>query len=146
MPLFFSKPEVNLSQPRSLKVSQRVLVFLGVVFGVVTIFASFRVLAGVNPGYEVFTPLLVYNLLMGFVYIAVGVVGWFSLERGKQGALAILVLNLLALVAVVVVYRLNAGIAVESLAAMALRIFVWLVIFAGLWWLSRVSAGQIRYS
>ena len=135
-----------MSQPGSLKISQRVLVVLGVVFGAVTIFASFRVLAGVNPGYEVFTPLLVYNLLMGFVYIAVGVVGWFSLERGKQGALAILVLNLLVLVAVVVVYRLNAGIAVESLAAMALRIFVWLVIFAGLWWLSRVSAGQIRYS
>lgn len=135
-----------MSQPRSLKISQRVLVFLGVVFGAVTIFASFRVLAGVNPGYEVFTPLLVYNLLMGFVYIAVGVVGWFSLERGKQGALAILVLNLLVLVAVVVVYRLNAGIAVESLAAMALRTFVWLVIFAGLWWLSRVRTGQIRYS
>ncbi|MBE0506402.1 MAG: hypothetical protein IBX50_06725 [Marinospirillum sp.] len=133
-----------MSQPRSLKISQRALVLLGVVFGAVTIFASFRVLAGVNPSYEVFTPLLVYNLLMGFVYIAVGVVGWFSLERGKQGALAILVLNLLVLVAVVVVYRLNAGIAVESLAAMALRTFVWLVIFAGLWWLSRVRTSQIR--
>lgn len=133
-----------MSQPGSLKISQRALVVLGVVFGAVTIFASFRVLAGVNPGYEVFTPLLVYNLLMGFVYIAVGVFGWFSLERGKQGALAILVLNLMVLIAVVLVYRLNAGVAVESLAAMALRTFVWLVIFAGLWWLSRVRAGQIR--
>lgn len=133
-----------MSQPGSLKISQRALVVLGGVFGAVTIFASFRVLAGVNPGYEVFTPLLVYNLLMGFVYIAVGLVGWFSLERGKQGALAILVLNLLVLVAVVLVYRLNAGVAVESLAAMALRTFVWLVIFVGLWWLSRVRTSQIR--
>jgi hypothetical protein len=45
----------------------RVLSLVAVLFGLVTIIAGTRVLAGSDPGYNVFFPLLIYNVAMGVV-------------------------------------------------------------------------------
>ena len=39
-------------------------------FGFITVFAGSSVLLGVDPGYIVFRPLVIYNSVMGIVYIA----------------------------------------------------------------------------
>lgn len=118
---------------------QNILALVGVLFGLVTLFAGTRVLLGADPGYIVFRPLLIYNTAMGFAYIAAGVMAWRSLVRGRQAAAAIFVLNLLVLAAIGTLYATGGAVAIESVHAMTLRSVVWLVLFVGLAWLARRS-------
>ena len=126
-----------MNRPEYLKFSQKALALLAVLFGAMTIFAGFRVLAGTNPGYVVFLPLLIYNTVMGFVYVGVGAISWRNLDLGKKGAFAIFVLNFIVLAAIYIGYTPGGEVAIDSLRAMTLRTVVWLAIFSGLWWLSR---------
>ena len=104
-------------------------VAIAILFGVMTLFAGGRVLLGVDPGYIVFRPLLIYNFTMGFAYIAAGVTLLRVVRQGKYAAGAIFGLNTLALLGIVTVYARGGEVAVDSLRAMTLRTVVWLVIF-----------------
>ncbi|CAG0999230.1 hypothetical protein MTYP_02753 [Methylophilaceae bacterium] len=132
-----AKLEIELNRPEYLKFSQKALALLAVLFGAMTIFAGFRVLAGTNPGYVVFLPLLIYNTVMGFVYVGVGAISWRNLDLGKMGAFAIFMLNFIVLATIYIAYTPGGEVAIDSLRAMTLRTVVWLAIFSGLWWLSR---------
>lgn len=125
-------------------IAQKALSLLGVLFGVLTIVAGSSVLRGANPGYVVFLPLLIYNTIMGFVYVGVGTVAWRNLNLGKNGSGTIFVLNAIVLGATGITYMFGGEIAIESLRAMALRTVVWLVFFAGLWWISRSNINTDR--
>ena len=103
----------------------RSVAILAVIFGVVTVLAGGRVLAGVDPGYVVFRPLLLFNAAMGVVYVWAGLRAWRDPRRGRAWARAIALLNLLVLCAVAVAYVAGAGVAVQSLAAMSFRTLVW---------------------
>ncbi|MFO1301614.1 MAG: hypothetical protein U1F17_14820 [Burkholderiaceae bacterium] len=116
------------------------LVFVALVFGLATLVAGTRVLAGSDPGYVVFEPLLVYNVAMGFAYIAAGIVAWRSLGWGGRAALAIFVLNLVVLAAIAWLYSTGSSIAIESVRAMILRTAVWLLLFLGFAWIGRRTA------
>lgn len=65
---------------------QRVIALVAIIFGLATVAAGTRVLMGTSPGYEVFQPLLMFNTLMGFAYIAAGLVAWRSRSRGLNSA------------------------------------------------------------
>jgi len=106
-------------------------------FGLLTVFAGTRVLTGEDPGYVVFQPLLIYNTVMGFMYILAGFLIWRSIRPGLYAAAAILLLNLLVLVAVAYLYSAGQGVAVDSVKAMLLRTGVWLALWLGLAWLGR---------
>jgi hypothetical protein len=110
-------------------VIQNIAASVAVLFGVATILAGSRVLLGSDPGYEVFTPLLIYNTAMGAFYIAAGVTIWRSVTRGRYFAGAIFLLNLLVLAIIIVLYRGGAAVAMESLRAMTFRTVVWLALF-----------------
>jgi len=84
-----------LNPPRYLRVIQGVFALVAALFGLATIIAGGRVLAGADPGYVVFRPLLIYNAAMGIAYVAAGVIAWRSLDRGKYAAATIFVLNFL---------------------------------------------------
>ena len=116
---------------------QRVIALVAIIFGLATVAAGTRVLMGTSPGYEVFQPLLMFNTLMGFAYIAAGLVAWRSRFRGLNSALGILLINLVVFVAVVIVYTTSTGVATESIMAMAFRSGVWLVLVLALYWLVR---------
>jgi len=107
------------------------------VLGVLTLFAGGRVLLGVDPGYVVYYPLLVYNTVMGSVYLAVAVIGWRNPANGRNGAALIFILNIAVLVAIFLLRSSSGDIAVVSLRAMILRSVVWLMLLAGFWWLAR---------
>lgn len=134
--------ETKLNQPAVLKNSQKALALLAVLFGAMTIFAGGRVLAGTNPGYIVFMPLLIYNTLMGFAYVGVGTMAWRNLTFGRNGAFVIFVLNLIVLAAIGIAHAAGEAVAKDSLGAMTLRTVVWLVIFSGLWWLGRRNTAE----
>lgn len=131
-----------MSQPTYLKISQKALALLAVLFGTITIFAGGRVLAGTSPGYVVFLPLLIYNTLMGFAYVGVGTVVWRNLNLGRNGAFVVFVLNLIVLAAIGIALAAGEAVAKDSLGAMTLRTVVWLGIFSGLWWLGRRNTAQ----
>ena len=133
--------EPELNQPRFPTILHNTLSLIAILFGAVTLFAALRVLTGADPGYVVFLPLLKYNTLMGFVYVGVGVIAWRNLHWGGVAAGVVFGLNLLVLAAIVLVYQSGGGVAVDSVQAMSLRTVVWLVIFAGLWWLDRRASG-----
>lgn len=130
---------------RLLDISQRVLALAAVVFGAVTIVAGARVLAGSDPGYVVYLPLLIYNSVMGVVYIGVGAGAWRRLDYGRKGAAAVFLLNLLVLAAIWILHSSGGAVAIDSVRAMTLRTAVWGVLFVGFWWLNRrapATAGQ----
>jgi hypothetical protein len=119
------------------RVIQKILALVAAVFGIATLLAGGRVLAGSDPGYVVFRPLLIYNTLMGMVYLTAAVITWRNLDRGKYAAALIFALNLLVLGIIGYLFTAGSAVAIESLRAMTFRTVVWLVLFLGLVWMSR---------
>lgn len=119
-----------------MKIIKIILVLVAALFGLATIFAGTRVLLGSDPGYIIFRPLLIYNTVMGIVYLAAAIIAWRNLKQGMYMAAAIFVLNLIVLVAIYFLYTKGNSVAIDSLRAMSLRTTVWLVVFVGLGWLS----------
>lgn len=113
-----------------------------VLFGIVTMIAGARVLLGSDPGYVVYLPLLVFNTLMGAVYVAIGLIAWRSLRFGVYGSAAICVLNVIALGVISYLYTPNGVVASRSIQAMTFRTVVWLVLFFVLAWSSRRADSQ----
>lgn len=103
----------------------RFVAVLAGLFGLVTCAAGTRVLSGSDPGYVVFRPLLVFNTVMGLVYVVAAVQIWRHARRGRAWALAIALVNLVVLVAVGGLYATGASVAVDSLRAMTFRMVAW---------------------
>ena len=109
---------------------------MAALFGLVTIIAGSRVLAGSSPGYIVFRPLLIYNTAMGIAYMATGVIAWRNLDQGKYAAATIFVLNLLVLGVIGYLYAAGGAVAIESVRAMIFRTVAWLALFLGMVWIN----------
>jgi FtsH-binding integral membrane protein len=120
-----------------MQIIQRALALAAALFGLVTIVAGTRVLLGADPGYVVFRPLLIYNSIMGVVYVGAGIIAWRSLNQGMYVAAGIFALNLFVLVGIYFLYTAGSSVAVDSLRAMSFRTIVWFALFAGLGWLWR---------
>ncbi len=116
---------------------QRASALVGILFGIATIVAGSRVLAGSDPGYVVFRPLLLFNTAMGLAYVIGGIVAWRNSKAGAYLAAAIFCLNAAVLGIIGYLYTIGDAVALESLRAMTLRTFVWLILFLGLAWVSR---------
>ena len=114
------------------KLGQRILAVAAIAFGLVTLVEGGKVLAGADPGYVVFRPLLIYNVIMGLAYVAAGIAMWRSLERGRFAAATIFLLNLLVLAGIGYLYANGYAIAKNSVFAMTVRTSVWLALFLGL--------------
>ncbi|HJW54113.1 MAG TPA: hypothetical protein VJ577_02465 [Burkholderiaceae bacterium] len=115
-----------------MKIAQRLMAVIAILFGIATLIAGGRVLLGADPGYTVYRPLLVYNVTMGAAYIVAGILAWVDVVHGKRAAATIFILNCLVLAGVSFLYLQQGGVAVESLRAMTLRTVVWLALFLGL--------------
>lgn len=111
---------------------QKATAIVAIVFGLATVAAGGRVLAGGDPGYVVYLPLLVFNTVMGVAYIGAGVGAWRSARGGMSAARAIFLLNLLVLAFIVYQYRAGSAVAVDSVRAMSFRTVVWLALFGAL--------------
>ena len=115
----------------------KVIAVAAITFGLATLGAGGTVLAGRNPGYVVYRPLLVFNTVMGAAYVAAGVLAWRRVAIGRNAAAVILALNVIVLAGVIYLYRTGAAVAVDSVRAMSFRTAVWLMMFVALAWMSR---------
>lgn len=125
-----------MNQLRFTRTVQVSSAFVAILFGFITVFAGTRVLTGTDPGYLVFKPLLFYNVTMGLAYVAVGVLTWHHVGRGKYAAGVIFILNFLVLGVIYYLYVMGGAVAIDSVRAMVFRTMVWLVLFFGLAWAS----------
>jgi hypothetical protein len=112
---------------------------VAILFGLATLAAGGSVLAGRDPGYLVYRPLLVFNTLMGAVYIGAGILAWRHAAGGRNAAACIFGLNLLVLGRILYLYRTSALVAADSVRAMLLRTGVWLALLLVHAWASRAS-------
>jgi hypothetical protein len=140
--LFLLERKSIMSQSKN--IFQALVALIAALFGLVTVFAGGRVLAGADPGYRVFLPLLVFNTVMGVIYVMAGLVTWRSIERGTHLAATIFGLNRLVLGAIGYLYATGSVVAVDSLRAMSLRTFVWLMLFLVLGWINHQSRKDHR--
>jgi hemerythrin-like domain-containing protein len=110
---------------RGARIARRSVAVLAAAFGIVTVFVGSRVLAGREPGFVVFRPLLVYNIAMGVIYVLAGWQAWRDARRGRVWAGTIAGLNLLVLLVIAALHFRGSGVAVQSLWAMTFRTIVW---------------------
>lgn len=104
--------------------------FIAVIFGLITVFVGGQILLGFSdPGYTVFLPLLIFNFLMGFFYVATGLLIWKSHPQALKAARTILLLNLFVFLMIGFLYMSSDRVAMDSVIAMIFRTGVWLVIF-----------------
>ncbi|MBK6727313.1 MAG: hypothetical protein IPG63_08660 [Xanthomonadales bacterium] len=101
---------------------------IAVLFGLATLGAGASVLAGVDPGYRVFRPLLLFNTAMGLAYVGAGLAMHWRPQSGANAAIVIAALNLLVLAAIAVLHAQEGPVAVDSVRAMTLRAGVWVVL------------------
>lgn len=127
---------------RRVGVAQAALSLASALFGFATITAGARVLAGADPGYTVFRPLLLFNTAMGAAYLAAAVATLVSVSKGAAAAAAIALVNLLALGAVAYLRASGGAVAIDSVRAMAFRATVWLLLWIALAWLARRRASH----
>jgi CHASE2 domain-containing sensor protein len=101
---------------------------IGVLFGLVTLAAGVSVLAGRDPGYSVYRPLLVFNTVMGVLYVVAGVMAWRRARLAWMAAAGIAAANLLALAYIALLYRAGGPAAPDSVRAMLFRSGIWLML------------------
>ena len=104
----------------------------GLIFGIVTIISGGPVLFGSDPGYAVFSPLVIFNTTMGFVYIASSLAAWKNPILSKNIAGFIFLTNLAVLITITYLFFTGSNIAYQSLGAMTFRTIVWLIIHIGI--------------
>jgi hypothetical protein len=131
-----------MSRRAAVKLARGILALVAVAFGLATLVAGGRVVAGADPGYLVFRPLVIFNTAMGVAYSAAGILTWRSPERGRVVAATIFLLNLVVLVAVGYLYTSGGAVAVDSVRAMMFRTGVWLVLLLGVSWVIRQECGS----
>ncbi|TKB24647.1 hypothetical protein FCL47_17600 [Desulfopila sp. IMCC35006] len=127
-----------------MKITQNALALVAMLFGLVTIFAGTRVLLGSDPGYIVYRPLLIYNAVMGIVYVSASIIAFRNVKQGMYAAAVIFALNLVVLSTIYYLYTKGSPIAIDSLRAMTLRTVVWLALFAGFGWLSYRNTARLK--
>ena len=116
---------------------ERAAAVLGMVFGLATLVAGGTVLLGRDPGYVVYRPLLVFNTVMGLMYVYAGAAAWQRRAAGRVAAAWIAALNAAVLLWIVYLYLTTENVvASDSVRAMTLRTVVWAVltaVLAGVW-------------
>lgn len=101
-----------------------------VIFGGFTVFVGGRTLLGYSdPGYTAFLPLLIFNFVMGFIYVTTGLLIWKGHKKALTAAKTVFLLNLSVFLMISILYLSSDMVAMESVIAMTFRTGVWFVIF-----------------
>ena len=109
---------------------QMTIATVAILFGLLTVIAGSRVLLDLSdPGYTVFYPLLIFNTIMGFVYIGTGVLILKTLQKAVIASKMIFLLNLAVFIIILLLFFTGDRVAFDSIMAMGLRTVGWLVIY-----------------
>ena len=120
-----------MNSNKKLKRIHGTLAIIAILFGLATILSGFMVLLEVSdPGFTVFLPLLIFNILMGFIYLIAAWFIWKNLERGFKLSRLIAYINLGVLIMISALFMMSDNlIAIDSIYAMSFRTFIWFGIY-----------------
>lgn len=107
---------------------------VAVLFSLLTIVEGSQVLLGLTQhDYNVFTPLLIYNVAMAIVGLFIGGMIWVNHKKSLMLTSIVTVLHLIVLIIVAVIFISDGPIAMHSIQAMTIRSVVWLAITLVTW-------------
>ncbi len=114
---------------------------IAILFSLLTIVEGSKVLLGITiQDYTVFTPFLIYNVIMGIVGLSVGGAIWFNHKKAFTYIKIVLITHAIVLVIVITLHLLSNVVAMHSVQAMIIRVIVWSIILL-LVWKSEQSGG-----
>lgn len=107
---------------------------VAVLFSLLTIVEGSQVLLGLTQhDYIVFTPLLIYNVVMGIVGLIVGVLIWVNHKKALMPTSIVTVLHLTVLIIAAVIFISDGPVSMHSVKAMTIRSAIWLAITLVTW-------------
>ncbi len=113
---------------------RKIAAALAIVFSLLTIVEGSQVLFGITQQeYIVFSPLLIYNILMGLVGLIAGIILWFNRKKVLMLPKLIVTAHLIVLLIVGVIYLSSNVVAMHSIQAMSIRVVIWLIITLVAW-------------
>lgn len=108
---------------------KKIAAAVAIVFSLLTIAEGSQVLFGLTQQeYIVFTPLLLYNILMGVAGFITGITLWLNHKKALKLTKLILAAHLIVLLIVGVIYFISNAVAMHSIQAMSIRVVIWLII------------------
>jgi len=113
---------------------KKIAASIAVVFSLLTIVEGTQVLLGITqPEYVVLTPLLIYNVLMGFVGLFAGIVLWRNLGWSLKLTTLVVAAHIIVLLTVGVIHLSGGAVASHSVNAMIIRSVIWAAITLVVW-------------
>ncbi|MEW5938627.1 MAG: hypothetical protein AB1750_03100 [Chloroflexota bacterium] len=114
----------------------KIAAVLALIIGAMAVFAGGQVLLGQLPDYYVINWLPVYNYTVGILTVFVtAILLWMNHRLAIPVAVATFGVHVLVMLILLTAYR--EVVAMDSVAAMTIRIFVWLIILALMFFQSR---------
>ncbi len=115
-----------------MKIVIKIIAVFASIIGIMATITGARVLLGMfDPGYEYFTALIVYNIIIGLVSLFAGVLIW------KKNGKAFLVASLITVAHIIVFLLLKTVfsdiISDHSVNAMTFRSVIWIIISIIVW-------------
>jgi len=112
----------------------KIAAVVAVLFSLLTIVEGTQVLLEITtPEYVVLTPLLIYNVFMGFVGLFAGIVLWRNLAWSLKLTTLVAAAHIIVLLIVVVIYISGGAVAAHSVNAMIIRSVIWAAITLVAW-------------
>ncbi len=115
-----------------MKIVTKIIAVLASIIGTMAAITGSRVLLGMfNPGYEYFTTLIGYNIIMGLISLFAGVLIW------KRNSKALLVASFITVAHIIVFLLLKTIfsdiISDHSVNAMTFRSVAWMIFTVAIW-------------
>ena len=115
-----------------MKITIRIVSVLAAIIGILPTITGSRVLFGMfDPGYQYFTVLIVYNLIMGIISIIAGVLIWQRKSKALLLSIIITALHILVLLSLTTIF--SDIIADKSINAMTFRSVIWIIFTVIIW-------------
>jgi hypothetical protein len=107
---------------------------VAIIFSFQTVAEGSKVLLGITiQDYTVFTPLLVYNVIMGIVGLFVGVAIWANHKKAIASIKIVLIMHSAVFIIVTILFLFSDVVAIHSVQAMIIRVAVWVIISILVW-------------
>ncbi len=115
-----------------MKIVIKIVAVVAAIMGLMAVITGSRVLLGVfDPGYQYFTTLISYNVIMGVVSITAGIYIWKRNSKGLFFAYFITIAHIIVFLLLKTVY--SDIVADHSVNAMTVRSVLWIIFSVIIW-------------